>query len=163
MNDQFPDFIAAEIVRRLPAQSLSNRERLTIARIFGVSLSAAKPDDATALSETLNPMSLHGPVYRGAIGFDIAVSGFNETQKINCRLLYAATIGDDNDRLTGEPIRIMHSVATRFQALVWNDYETSPEWIDLDERLIPTLAMRQVEELVETKIVAEEAAQKSAT
>lgn len=161
MHDQFPDYIAAEIVRRLSAQFLSNGERQTIAHIVGVSLPATKPDDAAELCATLNPTQPQGPVYRGLIEFEIAVSAFGETQKVCCRALYAATLGDDVSRFTREPIRITQSSACRVQALTWHDYEASPEWIDVDERVIPVLAMRHVDELIETQVVAEEAAQKS--
>lgn len=161
MEDQLPDFIAAEIVRRLPAQFLTDQERETIAGIVEISLAAAKPDNAAELSAALSPLNAQGRIYRGSLEFEIAVAALGETQKLCCRALYAMSLGNDEDQLTGEPIRIAQSSATRIQALVWNDCGTSPEWVDLDERVIPVLAMRRVDELIEAEVVATEVADNS--
>lgn len=153
--DQLPDIVAMEIVRRLPASTLTPNQRRQLAKLVGVHLDPVIPDEFPLLE----PRVIDRKLYRGTVEFDIAVSGLGETHKLRCRMVYAMTLGDDEDADTGGTFRVVEHGTSQVEALVWDEHEAQPHWLAFDERLLPILAVNQLDELTVEDAVAQERAE----
>lgn len=110
-----------------------------------------------------------GEPIRGDIPFELAISALGEVARLDCRASYVVTLCDDEDRHTGEPIRILGNMTMRYELLDWSDpdqcdEETGehdrkpvPQWIEANLfPLIPWAMERKLDDLIEEQAIAHE-------
>jgi len=169
-----PNHILTEISRRL--QAADRKQLETIADAVGIDcvLAADLPPSIEGAAPDLFPITQpDAEIFHGAVPFEmkLIVLGHEVTQ--TCRAVFSATLADDVDRRTGEPIRILGHVAMNWQILDWRDRdqvdeETGehplapvPVWTDDFEGLLPTAVSGLILDLIEEHARALEAIQQS--
>ncbi len=160
--DKLPDIFAMEIARRLPVGEFTLSQRRSLARLVGLDLDTPMPpDNIAAITADLDPMTDERPIHRGCVEFDIEISAFGETHKLRCRNLYAMTLREEGGSSTSEPRRVLSHAVSLTQVLIWDFDEVEPQWELLDERVIPPLAVRHIDDLTEAHAMAQEQAGKA--
>lgn len=153
------DHIRMEIESRLPVLEGSNRNLIRLLNDLGIdSTNANPPDDAAQLAAELAPIGPTGTVYRGTIEFPITITCFEHSHRRLCRVLYAISLLDNEDRYTGEPIRTLDSGQKQTQVLLFEDHEQQFVWTTIDDCLLPPAALRLVYDLTEAAAVEQERA-----
>jgi len=57
----------------------------------------------------------------------------------------------------GRPISVLGEAIISVQLLTWDEGDRDPEWINIDERVLPPIAVEKLAELVEEQVVEQEA------
>lgn len=153
-----PDYIADEISRRLRSGKLNEDEEIAIAREMEIDLKSAL--SPTPLAEEaaldLKPLGIpDGPIFRGSVEFDLRTECMGGSRLLRCRALFAATLSDQEDALTGRPKLALGAMANRSEVLVWDEDRPAPIWRELDWSMLPSAAVEQIDCLIEQQIAAE--------
>jgi hypothetical protein len=168
-----PNHILNEVTRRLA--SAEDTQAATIANALGIDLEAAREprlSDNVAAPALLLPAPSTAVVH-AAVPFEITLTVLGHEVTQTCRAVFAATLADDVDRRTGQPIRILGQVELDWQTLDWRDLDRvdevtgehpplpAPVWTDDFEGLLPTEVPSLILDLVEQQARALEAAGQS--
>lgn len=157
-----PNHILTEIARRLSTAGPS--QIAFIAKTVGINPALASNPLPSIMESapTLFPLANEEQVLSGAIPFEMKLTVLGHEVTQTCRAVFSATLVDDIDRFTGEPIRILGHVQINWQLLDWRDLEhvdeatgehllaKAPVWTEDFEGLLPTavpgLLLDQIEE-----------------
>jgi hypothetical protein len=158
-----PNHIRNEVVRRLMKQGQLNQAQI---KAVGIDPDALPIETELPLDpgpRYIDPPS-EGEVLHGAVPFEMTISAFGCTETFDCRARFAATLHDDEDRRTGQPLRVLARCNLAVELLDWSDADGGtaavPRWMPI--QLWPLLSDEmdsRMEELVEASAVELEAAQ----
>ena len=149
-----PDYVRFEIERRIIPGYVEDREILKLGKRHDRDLAGATaPDDAREAAASLTPLDRDRPIYRGAVEFTTTVVVMDCVHRRKCRMLYAATLGDEGGR------RGIHSMVSGTQVVLWDENDLRFVWTDFPEEMLPEDATWAMMDLVEADAVAQEQAQ----
>jgi hypothetical protein len=132
-----PNYIQEEITRRL---STSDKPA-QFAKALGIDVAAAlapRPSAAEAAAD-LHLLTRSSQVIRGAVEFDVTIELFGIGAVRRGRTVYATTLELD-------------CVASRLEMLIWDADEPAPEWISIDDRMLPADVRLKINDLIEEQV-----------
>jgi len=110
--------------------------------------------------------SCTGSAFYGDVPFQIRLSVLGHETAIHCRVVFAASLHDETDPATGQPVRALAGSTSHLEVLDWRDPDnfdddcchvrrSRPHWVRADlNALIPDQAMRELDDLMEEAVLA---------
>lgn len=154
------EHVMMEIERRLADTIQYDQNFTRFARLAGLGgVDLAIPDDDLDVAAGLELSDASDQIWRGSFRFPLITAGLGQTCRRLARIVYAISLGDDEDLQTGEPIRSLDSAVSVIEVLLLDPYAGKFTWVQIDDRLVPLATIRALDQrMIEDAVLQEQAA-----